>query len=109
MSRDEAVVFSVSTDPEPDEIGVLLDGKCPIMQSYSGGPEPPDLPEVQRWMVRVLSKQLVATVGESLYFLWQGVVTVPEAGGCAVSHRSVQRPSRSSWSAASASSSNRPA
>ena len=68
-----------------------------------------NLLEVQRWMLRIVTKPLVALVREALDWRRQLPIATPESGGRAMSHRSRVRPCRRSSRASSASAFSRPA
>src|SRR5207249_4926561 len=102
------IVLGVCPDPEPDQIGPILDRHRAIVEANPDRPEATDLLQVQRRVSRVLTKQPVTGVCQPLNYGRQVTVGVPEPWGRAVLHRSVQRPSRQSRSASSARASSRP-
>src|ERR1039458_8638028 len=94
--------------PEPDHGVFVFHGKCSVMQTDPGGPEPPNLLEAQGRMLRVAPRWSIGSVGEEAYVFRKLAVAIPEPGIGAVPHRSVQRPARRSSRASSASASSRP-
>ncbi len=52
------------TNPEPDNVGTILDGNGPVVNSDSGGPEPANLFEMERRVPRISLEQTVILVGE---------------------------------------------
>jgi hypothetical protein len=61
------VVFGMRSDPEPNEISATFHGECSMMQTDAHGPESAHLLEMERRMTRIISQQLVASVGEALH------------------------------------------
>jgi len=57
---DDLVILGVRPDPEPDQIGTILDRQRAIMQANPDRPERPDLLQVQRRVPRILPEKLVA-------------------------------------------------
>jgi len=106
---NQSIVLSVRPNPEPNKIGTALDGKCPVVQAHTHRPVLPDLLEVQRWMMRILTQKCITPIRQLSHFVRKCMVAGPESRAGAMFHRSVQRPSSRSRNASSANRSNRPA
>jgi hypothetical protein len=76
---DDAVVFGVGADPDPDHIGAVLDRDGSIVQADSGRPLGADLLEVEGPMVLVIAKRFMTTIGQTPDLFRQPVVAGPEA------------------------------
>ena len=108
-SINEPVILCVRTNPEPHDAVTLFDSESAVAATDANRPETVDLLEVQRWMLRIVTKPLVALVREALDWRRQLPIATPESGGRAMSHRSRVRPCRRSSRASSASAFSRPA
>ena len=63
---DHTLVLVMRTDPHPDEVAAILDGKGSVGKADSSRPELADLLEVQRWMSRILLEQSEVFPGQIL-------------------------------------------
>ncbi len=75
---DQAVVFCVGADPEPDEPVRSADGKRAIMLTDASRPEASHSLQMQRWMPRVGFQSLKAAVGQALDGIRQSCVCGPK-------------------------------
>ena len=66
---DESIVFAVMANPEPDDIGAILNGCRSVMDADTGRPHPPDLFEVEGRMPGVILEQFVVCIGKRLNLL----------------------------------------
>src|SRR4051794_16065466 len=89
---NQTIILCVRPDPEPSKIGAALDGKRPMVQAYTHGPILPDLFEVQRRMVRVLTQKCVTLcvtpIRQLPHFFGKSVVARPKARAGTMFHRS---------------------
>src|SRR5262245_6592011 len=99
----------MASDPEPNEVSLLLDGQGTTTQADPDRPELPHLLEMKGRMRRIVLKELKALVSEALCLFRKLVVTAPEVRRGAVFHRSVHLPSSKSFNALLATLSRRPA
>ena len=99
---DHGVVVGMRADPKPDQIAIGFDGQRAIAQADTHGPEPSDLLELQRWVLRILLQQRVIFIGKGLHLCGKVRVSLPERAACEVPHSSRARPlwkSSMAWSA----------
>src|ERR1019366_7016094 len=66
--------------PEPEHGVFVFHGKCSVMQTDPGGPEPPNLLEVQGRMLRVAPQWSIGSVGEEAYVFRKLAAATPELG-----------------------------
>jgi len=103
------VIVGMRSDPEPQDIALVLHGHCSIVDTDTDGPETTSLLEAQRWMTWILAQQSITSISKTLDVCWQVTIVGPKTWGRSVSHRSVHRPSRRSCIASCARDSSLPA
>jgi hypothetical protein len=64
----KTVVFCVAADPEPHEVGAILNGQGAVMDSDPRRPEPAYATKMQRGVLGVSLEVLVAAVRQPLNF-----------------------------------------
>jgi len=95
-AAEDSIVLGVRADPEPDQIGAILDRQRAIVQANADSPKAPNLLQSQRRVTRVLPEQFVTTVGQASNLDRELPVAVPEPWVGSMVHKSVQRPSNRS-------------
>jgi hypothetical protein len=108
-SANDQFVFIMPANPKPNQLRFCLHGDGPIMNADACRPKPANFFEMQRGMLRFLLEQRKILIGEFLNVGGKLLIKPPELRVRAVPHKSVERPSRKSRNASSASVSRRPA
>jgi hypothetical protein len=80
MSADQPVVFSVGSDPEPDQGIFFLHSQSPVLSADSYRPELIHFFEVQRRVSRIFFEQIEGGVGQIAYRSRKLLVASPETG-----------------------------
>jgi hypothetical protein len=96
-STDQAVVFGVRPDPEPDAVFIVPDAQGAMVEADMGRPKSADALETERGVVWIGLEQLEVLVGQSPDLRLQPVVMGPEGRGGMVVQRGRVRPA--AWSA----------
>lgn len=88
----DAVIFSMSSNPEPQQS--LWNRNCErtIINSNAGGPVVVNPLEMDGGVVRIRLQQLKGTIRDSLHWSRQLAIRTPEIGRRAMLHNSVERP-----------------
>lgn len=98
-STDQAIVFGVRPDPEPDAVIVPPHAKRAMVEADTGRPQAADTLEAKRGMVRIGLQQREILVGQPPDLRLQLVVMGPEGRVGAVVQRDRVRPASKSASA----------
>ena len=91
-SADEAIIFRVGTNPEPDQTVASFDRECPMTQADANRAVSPHFLEVERGVSRVGLQKNEGFVGEAPYRFGECPVAGPEIGSGEVLQSSVVRP-----------------
>jgi hypothetical protein len=66
LATEQPVMVFMACNPNPDIPVVILHRERPMVASDTGGPKLSDLLEAERWMARILLRQLEISVRELL-------------------------------------------